>query len=360
MENKKNIAVVCNYKLNADRIGGMDRFFKAYNDEVLQQGHQIMWFFCGEEIPEFYEGLNIALAKDCLVEDEVLDFLKSGKPFDIIVTHFTALCTSFYRDLKRSGVGRIIAVDHNPRPLKGFPMKKRLKNKAKGMLYGKYINAFIGVSQYTKDHILKDYGKHLESKTSVVHNGIDYKKYIQKDAATRGKNKLVVVSHLRPSKGIQDLIESLAIIPDQHLKQINVDIYGEGFYEERLKELAKEKGVESNFRFLGSSSDLPSKLYQYDYLLQPTHMECFSLSLLESIAANVPVITTTIGGNLELIQDGVNGFIHKPTDVPALANILQEITSGERAIEGDVHPIIAKEFALEKMLQEHVKLTLCT
>ena len=46
-------------------------------------------------------------------------------------------------------------------------------------------------------------------------------------------------------------------------------------------------------------------------MLQPTHMECFSLSILESFAANVPVITTNVGGNKEVIDEGENGYIFK-------------------------------------------------
>jgi glycosyltransferase involved in cell wall biosynthesis len=50
---------------------------------------------------------------------------------------------------------------------------------------------------------------------------------------------------------------------------------------------------------MGSTANL-SELYCNDYMVQPTHMECFSLSILESLSANVPVITTN-GGNEEVI-----------------------------------------------------------
>lgn len=360
MNNTKSIAVICNYRLNPDRIGGMDRFFKAYNSELLKQGHQITWFFCGEHIPAFYKGFHIILAKNGLVENEALTYLRAENPYTIVVSHFTALCTSFYRDLKHYGVKRVIAVDHNPRPLEGFPLKKRMKNKVKGMLYGKYIDLFIGVSHYTKKHIIKDYGKQLEKKVMVIHNGIDYTKYKQKDAAQRGNSKFVVVSHLRYSKGIQDLIKALQSLPEEMNENISVDIYGEGPMEAVLKNQVQEAQLEKTISFYGSSSELPQKLHEYDYLLQPTHMECFSLSLLESIAANVPVVTTTVGGNLELIKHHENGFIFEPKNVQQLSAILQDIILERKFIKGDVHKIIEIEFSLEKMLTEHIKITLCT
>jgi len=60
--------------------------------------------------------------------------------------------------------------------------------------------------------------------------------------------------------------------------------------------------------FFGSSPKLNQIYSKYDYMIQPTYMECFSLSILESLSANVPVITTTVGGNEKVIVEDVNRF----------------------------------------------------
>ena len=85
-------------------------------------------------------------------------------------------------------------------------------------------------------------------------------------------------------------------------------------------------------------------------------MECFSLSILESLAANVPVITTPVGGNLEIIENNKNGFIFEPKDHLALAAILKNIVLGNLKIENDVSLQIEKDFNLEKMVEEHIAL----
>jgi glycosyltransferase involved in cell wall biosynthesis len=51
---------------------------------------------------------------------------------------------------------------------------------------------------------------------------------------------------------------------------------------------------------MGSTANLSELYCRYDYMF-PSHMECFSLSILESLSANVPVITTNVGGNEEVI-----------------------------------------------------------
>jgi glycosyltransferase involved in cell wall biosynthesis len=245
-------------------------------------------------------------------------------------------------------------VDHNPRPLEGFPLLKIVKNKIKGVLYSAYIDQFIGVSEYTKIHILKDYGFFLAKKTSVIYNGIDtsvFRKRIDEN-----NNKFVVSSHLRHSKGIQDLIQAVSILEDTVKKQIQIDVYGEGPFESELLEMTLAYHLEGIIHFMGGSSQLNALLSNYRYLLQPTYMECFSLSILESLAANVPVITTPVGGNLEIIEHGNNGFIFEPKDWTALAVLLTGIVVGDLKIDRDVSKQIEKDFNLEKMVDEHIGL----
>ena len=69
---------------------------------------------------------------------------------------------------------------------------------------------FVGVSDYTSRHILNDFGYLLRNKIITVYNGvvtndIDFRESIQDNNCIH----FVVISHLRKSKGIQDLIEAL-------------------------------------------------------------------------------------------------------------------------------------------------------
>ena len=85
-------------------------------------------------------------------------------------------------------------------------------------------------------------------------------------------------------------------------------------------------------------------------------MECFSLSILESLAANVPVITTNVGGNEEAIINNVNGYIFKAKDVSALTTILAEIYLGIKKMDLNTRIDVEKRFSLAKMVKEHIGL----
>ena len=107
---------------------------------------------------------------------------------------------------------------------------------------------------------------------------------------------------------------------------------------------------------MGSQPNLKEIFCQYDYMLQPTHMECFSLSILESLAANVPVITTNVGGNEEVITNTVNGFIIKAKDIDSLENVIKKVYLGDFKITQNTRTLIEKAFSLDSMVDNHFKI----
>lgn len=357
----KSIAVICEYVLFPERIGGMDRFFVAYDTALKEKGYQPIWFFKDVQDFTFYKALTINSAIGNDVETYFLEYCSTNTvKFDIVITHFLQPISSFFKKIKKSTNPYIINVDHNPRPLKGFPLKKRIKNKIKGLLYGNYVDKLVGVSAYTKKHILKDFGFYLKKKTVVIYNGIKIDT-CKKQEIDRQKIpfKFIVVSHLRESKGIQDLLKALHKLDENIQEKISIDIYGTGPYEEVLTKLQRDYFLEKVVNFKGSTSKINKLLCNYHYLIQPTYMECFSLSILESLACNVPVITTTAGGNLEIIEDGNNGFIFEPKNIDALAEIIRNIVTKEIIIVNAVNSQIEKDFTLDIMVANHLKLVEC-
>ena len=355
MAKQKKIAIVCNYALNLNRIGGMDRFYVAYDAKAKALGYEVDWYFSNYQPFDFFSRLTIFSANNQNVEQFFLEKVnQENLKYDVLVTHFLALCTSFYKNAKGLGIQKTIAVDHNPRPLSGFPFSKIIKNKIKGILYASYIDLFVGVSEYTRKHILRDYGSFLSSKTIMIYNGIDTSVFVKRSA--ENKNKFIVTSHLRESKGLQDLIKAVSMLEKDIKNQMQIDVYGEGPYENELVAMVHDYKLNEIIHFKGGSSQLNVVLAKYSFLLQPTYMECFSLSILESLAANVPVITTTVGGNLEIIENDKNGFIFEPKDYFALATILKNIVLENLSIKSDVSFQIETDYNLEKMVNGHIQL----
>ena len=85
-------------------------------------------------------------------------------------------------------------------------------------------------------------------------------------------------------------------------------------------------------------------------------MECFSLSILESLLSNVPVITTRVGGNAEVIVSGKNGWLFDATDIEKLTTIIRNIITRNFNIQNDIYKEIEEKYSLELMVENHIKL----
>lgn len=353
----KKIAVLCNYELLPTRVGGMDYFFWLFDEKCKGNNVEIDWFFPNKSSHGNYQRLKIV---DCNYQNSEVFFATylQNKTTDYthIITHFVELCTPVFKKISQLSEAKIIAVDHNPRPLNGYPLKKRIIKKIKGMLYSKYIDVFVGVSQYTVNEISSDFGNHLKTKTLTIYNGVVINNIIKREKRNFKKPTFLVASHLRESKGIQDLITSVSFLPNVIKNELIIDVYGDGPYKHVLLENIKYLQVEKNFNFKGSKSNLKDIFHQYDYMIQPTHMECFSLSILESLAANVPVITTNVGGNEEVITHLENGFIFPAKNTMALKELLEEIITANKVINLDTRDLIEHHFSLDKMVENHFKI----
>jgi glycosyltransferase involved in cell wall biosynthesis len=190
-----------------------------------------------------------------------------------------------------------------------------------GML--KRARKIIAVSRFTKWE-LTNYYRIPESKIRVIHNGVDVNKF--KPAADKRKVKaelgfntddlaIVSVGRLYARKGLFTLIESMPAVV-KRFPTAKFIISGKGQSDEmhKLTAYADKLGVKSNTVFTGYYPDkkLP-KLYQAaDVFAFSTFYEHHPFAVLEALATGLPVVTTTVGGIPETIENGKNGFLVEP------------------------------------------------
>lgn len=333
----RRIAVLCQYELLENRVGGMDQFYWAFNLYCKDHGVIIDWFFPNAARHGDYPQMSIFSCEGHSLEQFFLEHLKTTETnYNCVMTHFLELSTVFAKNLKKLTSAKLIQVDHNPRPLGGYTLKKRIKKRFKGFLYSAYVDQFVGVSKNTAFEIIRDFGHGVQSKTTTIYNGVNLSKIKKRTADQRigplgnaddRPIKLLVVSHLRASKGIQDLIQAVAVLKQKDNFELVIDLYGDGPYRQSLEKMTKDLGVCSHFKFKGSA-DVSEVYAEYDCLIHPSHMECMSLTLLEALTAGLWVITTKVGGTPEIIAHDKNGWLYEAGAISELTELLRNAAKG--------------------------------
>ena len=353
----KKIAVLCNYRLLPERVGGMDYFFWLFDAQCKAAGYSIHWFFPNFSRHQGYTDLELFSSQEGNVEMYFLDHFAKNE-YTHIFTHFIELSTRFFKQFKSNYSAKVMVVDHNPRPIGGYPLKKRLQKRLKGMLYSRYIDTFIGVSEFSRLQMIKELGHSIAARTHVIFNGLETEKFVKRTKVDF-HGSFVVAAHLRKDKGIQDLIEAVRILVKQLPKAaLSISIYGEGYYGSTLKEMVHTYQLERYFIFKGSVSNLHELYANYDYLIHPSHGETFCYSVVEALLCRLPVITTRHQGNvLGMVQESVNGFLFDEGNVDQLAAILMNLLQTQRSIDNsnDYNTEIEK-LTLDQMVHNYFQL----
>lgn len=125
-------------------------------------------------------------------------------------------------------------------------------------------------------------------------------------------------------------------------------------YEIDIRNLAARRNLNNRLIFTGERSDVPAVLQESTLSVLPSLSESFSNSLLESMAAGLPVVATNVGGNPEIVQDGETGLLVPPRDPAAMADaIIRVLEAPEMAkrFGGAGRERVMKHFSLETVIR---------
>lgn len=134
---------------------------------------------------------------------------------------------------------------------------------------------------------------------------------------------------------------------------------GDGPLRGSLEALTEELGIRSSVKFLGDCRDIPSVLASVDISVLPSLSESLSNTILESMMAGKPVIAYRVGGNPELIQQAVTGFLVPLNDEEELANALGTLlanTSIREALGRKAQAFAQQNFSIESLRTQYEEL----
>jgi glycosyltransferase involved in cell wall biosynthesis len=186
---------------------------------------------------------------------------------------------------------------------------------------------YVFVSERTRRHALER-GRRL-SRTGVAHSGI-HEDFLDPAPEQPWSWRLLYVGRLDPRKGVRTAVEALALLPsDGALHLIGGWDKSE---EDRLRSLARERGVENQVSFGGqrSRSEIVAAYGEADAVIFPVEWEePWGLVPLEGMARGRPVVATGRGGSAEYLRDGENCLLFEAGDPAALAAAIERLAGDE-------------------------------
>jgi glycosyltransferase involved in cell wall biosynthesis len=194
----------------------------------------------------------------------------------------------------------------------------------------------IAVAKYTRQRL------NNRRKVDIIPNAVDFVVPVISDSErieirteiSTDPNRPIILSvgRLTPAKGFFDLLEAFAIVQKHYAEAVLV-IAGRGKLLEPLTTRIGELGLAGSVFLLGMRSDVPRLLAAADIYVNASHWEGTPVSVLEAMAAGLPIVATSVGETPYLLDE--NAGILAPAHQPQMlaAGLISLLDSGEKRVQ---------------------------
>lgn len=194
-----------------------------------------------------------------------------------------------------------------------------------------YLNkydAIFAISDAVQHYIAK---KSAAIVPIVVYNGIDFADIGQREKYQFDTFEMVQIGELNCEVKAQDvLLRALHSVVYQYgVGNVHLDLIGDGDSRSYLERIRQELNLSSYCSFLGRQDRnvVYANLGNYHLLIQPSRSEGFGLTIVEGMAAKIPVLVSDIEGPMEIIQNGAHGYYFRVGDSENCARMIVRIIS---------------------------------
>lgn len=273
------------------------------------------------------------LKKDNILAYKQLKKIMLDESYDIVHCHTPVggvLTRMVFKSIKSKIQTKCIYTAHGFHFYKGAPLLNWLIYYPIEKYLSKYTDVLITINK--EDYIRAKQKFNMKKIEYIPGVGIDENKFQlkcfdrEKYRSNLGftKNDFIIcsVGELNKNKNHDVIIKALSKIEKPNIKYI---IVGIGSLEEYLIELSKKLGISKNVFLLGYRKDVPEILNSSDLFIFPSKREGLPVSVMEAIMSDVVCAVSKIRGNVDLINDGINGYVFKYHDLNRIEEVINKV-----------------------------------
>lgn len=225
------------------------------------------------------------------------------------------------------------------------------------MGWGKRV---IVISRVIGRHMIDDF-RTAPERIRLIHRGVDLAHFsVPARAQEKRPFRIINIGRLSPIKGQLEFLKAVHEMK-RHVSNLEVWLVGSEHksktkYTELLQKTIAQLNLESCVKMLGTRRDIPELLAQSDLMVLGTLVpEAFGRVIIEAGAIGTPVIATSLGGVLDIIDSGTHGLLVAPGDISGMAAAMLEIYRDKKKAAQYAENLKTKvyeQFSLEKMADE--------
>ncbi|TAH45027.1 MAG: glycosyltransferase [Rhodocyclaceae bacterium] len=317
--------------------GGLERTVIDLIRAQLQQGHdcQVVCLFEAGSLAEELRALGVAV--HACGKRRGLDMRALRRARAHLRAHATGVlhthnATAHYHAVLASlglGIRRVINTRHGMGALERASRREWLFRRTLGR-----TDAVVTVCEAARRELLAS-GRLPAAKLVAIANGIRVERFRPADADTRAglartlglaeRTRIIgTVGRLAPAKHHAALIKAFADVHPSHPSSALV-LVGDGSLRTELEAQVSRHALGNRVFLLGDRSDIADLLTGFDIFALSSLTEGYSIALLEACAAGLPIVATDVGGNREIVRDGINGKLVAADSVEQLGAALASL-----------------------------------
>jgi glycosyltransferase involved in cell wall biosynthesis len=278
---------------------------------------------------------------------KLVNILKKENISIIFMMHLPLLIIYGSIAAKIAGIKNVISAVHST----GY-IDRKYRSFITDKIFLVNINTVVALSEQHKNYLMTVV-KYPEDKLQVISNGVDISVFsqcidtvpIKARLGIKCNEKVVgIIGRLHSIKR-HDVFIDAAYLAQKYYKDIVYLIIGDGAEITNINKKILRLGMTERIKVLGQRNDMAELIKILDISVLSSDSEALPMSIIESMAASVPIVATNVGSVRDLVIDGVNGYIISPNSSKELASAMLKIIDDKKLAKnmGEMGAKIARE-----------------